>query len=287
MGTMLNRTKPISIATGTVFSFIAIFCSPLYRTERVIAQSPPAQDAISQLQREVSKRGKSPEEVDRVMRDRFPNPCFPYYEPVNGCSTPGGISLGWGNNELFRDACNKHDICYATPGNTKRYCDDELLREMLRICENGSRFCSSWAQGYYKGVNSGGQDAYDAAQRQQREYIRSVYAWLNKPSGQAWVLISPSFWQRNNQCSVGEPVMKITLLQSENQLRGTVRTVWNGVWEDTPVSGSISGRDVQLSFTRGFTVTFNGKLDQDSKVHGTAKGCGGTQADFSMTRDNS
>jgi hypothetical protein len=82
---MLNRITS-SIANCTFFGFIAIFCPPLYGTESLMAQSLPAQDEISKLQSEVSRQGKSPEDVDRAMRDRFPSSAFPYYEAPNGCS---------------------------------------------------------------------------------------------------------------------------------------------------------------------------------------------------------
>lgn len=182
IGKMLNRITS-SIATCTIFGFIAIFCLPLYRTEPLMAQSPPAQDEISKLQSEVSKRSKSPEEVNRAMREKFPNSSFPYYEPANGCSTPKGISWGWGNNDLFKSACDNHDICYTTPGNPKGYCDRKMLSEMFQICEGGSFLCKSWARDYYNAVNLGAQSAYDTAQKQEREYIKSIYAWLSNIAG--------------------------------------------------------------------------------------------------------
>ena len=144
------------------------------------SSSTPAQDDLSKLQSEVFKRGKSPEDVNRAMSDKFPNSSFPYYEPANGCSTPKGISWGWGNNDLFKSACDNHDICYTTPGNPKGYCDKKMLSEMFKICENGSSLCKSWAQDYYSAVNLGAQGAYDTAQKQEREYIKAVYAWLSR-----------------------------------------------------------------------------------------------------------
>jgi len=116
------------------------------------------------------------------MRDKFPNSSFPYYEPANGCSTPKGISWGWGNNDLFKSACDNHDICYTTPGNPKGYCDRKMLSEMFKICEGGSLLCKSWARDYYSAVNLGAQGAYDTAQKQEGEYIKSVHTWLNSLS---------------------------------------------------------------------------------------------------------
>lgn len=152
---------------------------PLLVAPLVMAQS---QDEMINLQVKVIEAGKSPEDVNRAMRDQFLNSRFPYYEPPNGCSTPGGISVGWGNNELFRAACNNHDICYSTPGKSQSYCDKKFLSDMFEIC--GDRWqCKARARDYHSGVVLGGKDAYDTAQKQQREYIESVYAWLSGIAG--------------------------------------------------------------------------------------------------------
>ena len=173
----MNRTTS-PIAACTIFSFVATFCLSMYGVERVMAQS---QNEISKLQAKVREKDESPKDVDGAMSGKFSKTSFPYYEPPDGCSTPfpGGIAWGWGNNELFKRACDNHDICYTTPGNPKPYCDEKFLSDMLRICETGSYLCNSWARDYYTGVVAGAQSAYDTAQRQETEYIRDVYSWLN------------------------------------------------------------------------------------------------------------
>lgn len=142
---------------------------------------PAMANPIRDLQDEVTKRGISPEDVNTAMRKRFPNSDFTYYEPPNGCSNPlPGFDR---ENIVFKGACNNHDRCYATPGKRRNICDVEMLREMLRICSKiPISKCSYWAERYYDGVDEFGQNAYEAAQRQQTEYIKSVNEWLNTPN---------------------------------------------------------------------------------------------------------
>jgi hypothetical protein len=180
---MLNRITS-SIATCTFLGFIAIFCPPLYRTESSMAQSPPAQDEISKLQSEVSRQGKSPEDVNRAMRDRFPSSAFPYYEAPNGCSN--SPDSNWFNSGTgFKPACDNHDRCYATVGTSKDTCDDNFKNDMDRICATGTPVtgCSTAAKLYYGAVIEYGTSPHTSAQSQQREYIKSIYAWLSGITG--------------------------------------------------------------------------------------------------------
>ncbi len=180
---MLNRITS-SIATCTIFGFIVTCCLPLCRTERVIAQTPSVQDEISKLRSEASKRGKSPEDVNRAMRDRFPSSAFPYYEAPNGCSN--SPDSNWFNSGTgFKPACDNHDRCYATVGKSKDTCDDNFKNDMDRICATVTPVtgCSTAANLYYGAVIKYGTSAYTTAQKQQREYIKSIYAWLSGIAG--------------------------------------------------------------------------------------------------------
>ena len=49
---------------------------------------------------------------------------------MNGCS--------YVPNTLFNEeACNIHDLCYITPGASKKECDDTFVDNILRIyCDN-------------------------------------------------------------------------------------------------------------------------------------------------------
>jgi hypothetical protein len=136
-------------------------------------------DPIRDLQNEVAKRGISSESVNTAMRTGFPDSAFPYYEPVNGCSTPLGVSFGWGNNQLFEGACNQHDKCYMTPGTSKFSCDNEMFESISRICANRNNPCSITADTYYWGVDKYGQEPYETSRRRQVDYIKAVYAWLS------------------------------------------------------------------------------------------------------------
>jgi Group XII secretory phospholipase A2 precursor (PLA2G12) len=157
---------------------LLIFCVLSVTTVSMPTLASPIRD----LQDEVTKRGISPEDVNQAMRARFPKSNFPYHEPVNGCSNPVyPRNYSW--NGVFRDACNNHDRCYATPTRTKGVCDDEFLVEMSRICESapfGSvTVCRTVGATYYKAVDEFGREYYDTAQSKQASYIRDVYDWLS------------------------------------------------------------------------------------------------------------
>ncbi|RUS26457.1 hypothetical protein BC938DRAFT_470750 [Jimgerdemannia flammicorona] len=47
----------------------------------------------------------------------------------NGCSTPIRESF----SQLFGPACDQHYVCYATPGQSKKDCDDSLKNGMPGI----------------------------------------------------------------------------------------------------------------------------------------------------------
>ena len=48
---------------------------------------------------------------------------------ADGCSVPFGRY-----KERFKAACDEHDVCYATPGKDKPFCDDAFERNMLSMC---------------------------------------------------------------------------------------------------------------------------------------------------------
>ena len=143
---------------------------------------PTMANPIADLQDEVAKRDISTEDVDKAMRAKFPKSSFPYYALPNGCSTE--IPLKWNTN--FKEACNNHDICYATPGRIKSVCDDKFLIEMSRICDfkvfgdDTNTVCRpEIAALYYYFVDKYGKDNYNTAQSNQVSYIRNVYEWLD------------------------------------------------------------------------------------------------------------
>lgn len=151
-------------------------------TLSVTTFSPSAMaDPISDLQNEVAKRGKSPEDVNQAMRAKFPDSAFPYYGSVNGCSTPWYVfPLTNSANKWFKGACDNHDVCYMTPSKSRFTCDVLFREELFRVCEVTSNLeCRFTAEEYYVKVRENGQEFYDAAQSEQSEYIKSVDDWLN------------------------------------------------------------------------------------------------------------
>ncbi len=82
----------------------------------------------------------------------------------DGCSTPSEVSsvLGSTYNTRFKNACDQHDICYATAGQTKASCDVQFKSDMDRIC-GLDLTCRDIATLYAGAVLVGGQSSYDDA----------------------------------------------------------------------------------------------------------------------------
>jgi hypothetical protein len=149
-----------------------------------------------------------------------------------------------------------------------RIYDPRIIKKIIGFLPSA---CTLQDDGRYSGI---GNNCQNWTANVRKEYWK--YPWNLQHTG---------FQTDGQRCSVGASwSSKITLYQREDGLRGTVRTVWNGVWEDTPVIGEISGRTVRLSYTRGFTVTLKGRIDNDFNIRGIAKGCGSTQGKFTITR---
>ena len=102
---------------------------------------------------------------------------FRAYAQTAGCGS------GWSRDALsvlspigsrqFRVACNEHDECYDTLGESKADCDRAFHRRMLDICARDHNTilgrplkiaCNGRADAYHRAVVEGGQSAYDAAQ---------------------------------------------------------------------------------------------------------------------------
>lgn len=90
----------------------------------------------------------------------------------NGCGS-GVTARITPNNPTgasFETACNNHDTCYETPGQSKEYCDNQFYNEMVSACSaeygSGRKFktCKKVAGSYHKFVNKLGWDAYNNAQ---------------------------------------------------------------------------------------------------------------------------
>jgi len=89
---------------------------------------------------------------------------------TNGCTFVADVTP-WSD---FRDACNKHDICYARYSNglhrygeteiSRKICDDQFLWRMYRACESRvwreEPACMANALAYYSGVRIGAAPWY-------------------------------------------------------------------------------------------------------------------------------
>lgn len=62
----------------------------------------------------------------------YPSQCrSQWIHTVDGCSAP---FVGDMLNETFLDACNLHDLCYASPDASKRSCDKGFWKNMQQTC---------------------------------------------------------------------------------------------------------------------------------------------------------
>lgn len=73
----------------------------------------------------------------------FPNSDYPLYTRPNLCGPPDGVGEkyipdGWYYVD-FRSACNNHDICGSTLGNSKQTCDNKFLDDLREAVRNGLR----------------------------------------------------------------------------------------------------------------------------------------------------
>lgn len=132
---------------------------------------------------------------------RTENPKSGYTPSSNGCGSEGGTKVpdsgkgviyipatsGCAGGEFdtryyklecefnFLAACNDHDICYGTCGNSKSECDNRFLQAMIDSCSrnktpNSYYACTQIAYIYYQAVNLLGGSAYLDAQDEACEW---------------------------------------------------------------------------------------------------------------------
>lgn len=87
-------------------------------------------------------------------------PCGPGY--LGNIFVPQGF-LG----ADFRDACHRHDACYASPGTDRAACDLQFLEDMNCACECSSHpaLCRMRARHWYRQVRLFGGPGFRQAQR--------------------------------------------------------------------------------------------------------------------------
>jgi Group XII secretory phospholipase A2 precursor (PLA2G12) len=104
--------------------------------------------------------------------------------PRASFAAPDGCGSGsWGrfvpNNPTFgasfKPACDTHDTCYETLGNSKEDCDNQFYNNMVSICSTNYAdspktfwVCKKVAGGYYKVVDRRGGEIYREAQEEAR-----------------------------------------------------------------------------------------------------------------------
>lgn len=119
------------------------------------------------------------------------------HKEVNGCGDAKGLGNLVPNQPVgvdFRPICDNHDRCYGTLNNTKQDCDNNFRSQLRAKCEktllrsaggifataitSGGALASCYvvAEAYYRGVQAGGQGAYDKTQAHAREEQASIDA---------------------------------------------------------------------------------------------------------------
>jgi hypothetical protein len=96
--------------------------------------------------------------------------CNPPIESrADGCSAdllrdPASVKL---KEDVFKSACNNHDICYSTPGAPRERCDKNFYFDMESACKSNYWFdgpCVAAAQIWYAGIRLKGQSSFDGDQ---------------------------------------------------------------------------------------------------------------------------
>lgn len=93
----------------------------------------------------------------------------------DGCSIPVQLKkepISKYYKKLFKEACNQHDVSYATPDTTKEFADVQFLMNMNTVCkikENQNIVkkgaCFNFASYFYLAVVAKGKESYDNGQR--------------------------------------------------------------------------------------------------------------------------
>jgi hypothetical protein len=94
---------------------------------------------------------------------------------ADGCSAPSGevkdVKLATPYKWKFKAACDEHDVCYATPGTEKEWCDRAFYQNMMATCKHAPEGCGSMAYVFFQAVYKTpmGLSSYHGGQRFARE----------------------------------------------------------------------------------------------------------------------
>ena len=95
---------------------------------------------------------------------------------AGGCSSP---ILRDSLNAMFRDACNLHDLCYASLNASRDDCDSSFRWNMLQTCSLQDRvnksLCRSIAIVMYRAVRLFGQLSFNNGQKWANRNCRSWF----------------------------------------------------------------------------------------------------------------
>ncbi len=105
----------------------------------------------------------------------------PAFAQTSGCGTGSSWyllrTLTPVSVQQFNPACQEHDACYDTFGESKQDCDNQFRKRMLGICARDHKTivqkplqiqCNNRANAFYQGVVKGGQEAYNTSQAKAR-----------------------------------------------------------------------------------------------------------------------
>jgi hypothetical protein len=135
-------------------------------------------------------------------------PLYPYAKRPNGCSIegtkPGSLDnfASLGHNYSFREACNQHDACYYTLGESPERCNSRFAENLANACTRGVQgrirwndvlssgtlrskafmYCIQRARVVGSAVVAGGlpfpNNWFDRAQANQRNYLARVNEYV-------------------------------------------------------------------------------------------------------------
>jgi len=94
---------------------------------------------------------------------------------ADGCSAPVDDPESKALKSVFKEACNNHDMCYATLGASKKNCDEIFHKEMLEACKKkkpGDPLCPPGALVWYWAVLAEGGEAFRINQNWAKKHCK-------------------------------------------------------------------------------------------------------------------
>ncbi|WP_414737529.1 hypothetical protein [Gemmata algarum] len=130
--------------------------APASLNATIVTKAPSADDCLA-FKRFVSAGGNGCGS-DATVVARFARPLVPQ---------------GFGSIS-FSEACNRHDICYITPGQNRAACDRQFRRDLARSCDQSTNHfervgCHVTAAGMSLAVKTFGAPSYKAGQLEARD----------------------------------------------------------------------------------------------------------------------